>query len=104
MKPVAIKSVLLPLLLVSVAAMLLAGCYWEPGPDYPGPPDSGYYGGYPQGFYQTDVIIGVGGHERHDHDEGHRDSSHIPAHRIPAPAPRPMPHGHPDGHPGHDGR
>jgi len=97
MKPYATKNVLLPLLLVSVAAALLAGCYWAPGPDYPGPPDAGYYGGYPPGFYQTDVVIGVGGHEHH---EEHHDMSHIPAHRIPAPAPRPMPHGNP----GHDHR
>jgi hypothetical protein len=94
MKTCAFKKVAARLLLLLAMAMLAAGCYWGPG-GYPEDPGPGYYGGYPPAFYGGDVVIGVGGHGGEHHDEGHRDVSHMPGRRLPAPAPRPMAHPHP---------
>ncbi len=93
MKPWAIKNVIARLLLLMAIAMLLAGCYWA-GP----PPDGdGYYGGYAPAYYGGDVIIGVGGHRDGGRGDRRPDVSHMPARRLPAPAPRSQsrPAGHP---------
>ncbi len=95
MKPYAIKSVIASLLLLMAMAILAVGCY-SGGPPPPEYPEYGYYGGYDPGFYGGDVIIGVGGHrervgEPRGRVGGQPEASHMPARRLPAPAPRSRP-------------
>lgn len=82
MKPYAIKNVVAGLLLLAAMAILAAGCYWEgPSPGYSG---DGYYGAPYPGYYRGDVII-----EEHQRQDGERhEESHMPARRLPEPAPR----------------
>ncbi len=89
MKPHAIKNVIANLLLLLAMAILAVGCYYPAGPP---PPDYGYYEGYYPGFFETDVIIDVDRH-RGDFDREH-EISHMPARRLPPPAPRPRPPEH----------
>ncbi len=90
MKPHAIKNVVANVLLLMAMAILAGGCYYPGGP--PPPPEYGYYEGYNPGFFQTDVIIDVDRH-REDFDRRH-EVSHMPARRLPPPAPRPRPPEH----------
>jgi hypothetical protein len=90
MKPYAVKKkVVVSLLLPATMAILAAGCFWAgPPPEYPG---YGYYGAYNPAFYNGDVIIGVGGPRGHG---GRPEEPHMPARRLPAPAPWSRPASH----------
>jgi hypothetical protein len=81
MKPYAIKNVVASLLLMTATSILAVGCFWGPSPGYYG---DGYYGAPDPGYYRADVII-----EEHRHQDGERhEESHMPARRLPEPAPR----------------
>jgi hypothetical protein len=102
MKRHAIKNVFVILLLLMATAILAVGCYPAGPPPPPGYADYGYYEGYSPGFFESDVIIDVDKHregERHEgHFEGRPDVSHMPARRLPPPAPRPVPPSRPAPH------
>ena len=81
MKPYSIMTVVAGLLLLAAMSILAAGCYWEGhSPGYYG---DGYYGAPDPGYYRGDVII-----EEHRGRDGERhEESHMPARRLPEPAP-----------------
>jgi hypothetical protein len=81
MKPYINKNAVAGLLLLMAMSILAAGCFWGPAPGYYG---DDYYGAPAPGYYRGDVII-----EEHRYQDGERhEESHMPARRIPEPAPR----------------
>lgn len=85
MKPYPNKNAFVSLLLLMATSILAAGCFWAPSPA-PGYYEDGYYGAPDPGYYRGDVVI----IEEHRHQGGERyEESHMPARRLPEPAPRP---------------